>query len=620
MSNRFNDDFKDRVLEATNIGEVISDYVTMKRVSGGDLLGLCPFHKEKTPSFRVHSDQGFYKCFGCGRGGNVFTFLMEIEGLSFPESLKTLAERAGIEPPQQAFSPDAQRARTERDKIFSAMQHAMKWFHSRLPPPTPTQNTGGEKVSTTSTSPESKKALQYLLDRNIDLETIRRYQIGWAESGWDTLVKHAGRTGIDGQTLYQSSLAYRRKDGSGFVDMFRARIMFPILNLSGKPVAFGARRVEGITPESDEAKYINSNETAVYRKGEHLYGLYTSREFIRREKFAYLVEGYTDLLALIHAGLWNVVASLGTALTQFQAQLIGRFARRVHVVYDSDEAGVNAAVRAVDILTLAGLEARLVELPEGNDPDTLLQNEGKDRLRKVLGKDVTFVEFRLNTAGFNKSLSQSERIETTRGLLETIQAITDPLRRDLLIQELSNKTGISHEALDQARVKIKSRLKDQESAKERISLSILPETVAERDLIHALLGHPNLANEYLDSLTPNQFTQPQLREIFHHIEKSYLQSEELDVSSLPEQFNDPSVRAFIADAVFAGEKTSHERASEEILKSLKKIQKRDLLKKKKEIEIQIIEESRYKQTRRDYLRKLQAENVELNKKIHALGI
>ena len=353
MANLYDNSFTDRVRDTVNIVEVISDYVNVKQVSGGDFLGLCPFHNEKTPSFRIHPEQGFYKCFGCGRGGNVFTFIMEMEGLSFPEALKTLAEKAGLELPEQVTDPNYQKQRNEREKLFHAMQRAANWFHSRL--------TGGiSKANPTTFKPISEngqKALKYLLDRGIDSNIITRYQIGWAESEWDGLVKAAQKSGVQGQLLVQAGLGHQKRDGQGFVDKFRARIMFPILNLAGKPVAFGGRRVDGITQDSENAKYINSPETTVYHKSEHLYGLYNSREFIRQQDAVYVVEGYTDLLALVQAEVNNVVASLGTAFTPTQARLIRRFTKNVFIVYDSDVAGIEAAVRAANILVQSGLEA-----------------------------------------------------------------------------------------------------------------------------------------------------------------------------------------------------------------------------------------------------------------------
>ncbi len=609
MPGSFDNVFIDRVRDSVNIADIIGDYVTLKRSSGGSSLGLCPFHKEKTPSFRVHSDRGFYKCFGCGRGGNVFTFLMEVEGLSFVEALKNIAERSGIELPKQQFSPEAQKSRTDRDKTLDSLLRASNLYQKQL-----LGNNPNKSGKPTGISPDAGKAYKYLIDRGIDHDMIVRYKLGWSERGWDGLVSNLKRSGVDGHTLVQAGLAHQKKTGTGFVDKFRARVMFPILNLSGKPVAFGSRRIDGITPDDDDAKYINSPETSVYHKGENLYGLFTSREHIRKEGFAYLVEGYTDLLALVRAGIQNVVASLGTALTESQARLVGRFAKRVVILYDSDSAGVSAAIRASDIFTLAGLEAEVVKLPEGEDPDSILQANDAEHLQNILAEKLSFVEFRIRSEGFEQSQGQMDRIKSARGLLGTIKSITDPLRRDVLLQELSIQIGIRRESLEQAMSELRVR-RPAETNGEKLNLKFSGDAIPERDFLHALLTHPVTAMDCVGKLSPEQITDPFLKELFLLFEQAYLRDEVLDVKTLPENFISPAQRAFVASAVMDSEESTPERATEEAEQSIRAIQRRDLIKRTKELEMLLHDADRDKTDIQDLGREL----IELKEKLRELS-
>lgn len=572
----FDDSDIERVRHAIDIADVIGGYVNLKRKAQGDWWGVCPFHGEKTPSFHVRSDRGMFHCFGCGKGGNVFTFLMEMEGVSFAEAVRTIADRAGVPLPEKMFSPEAQKQRSERDKLYQANSFAVNWFHTRLI---------GD--SSNRRSPEAERALEYLTRRGISLDIIRRFQIGWAETGEDALVAAAAAANIGGHTLAQAGLALRHRDREGFQDRFRSRIIFPIHNLSGKQVAFGARRVDGITPAEDDAKYINTSETAIYNKGENLYGLYLARDEIRRSGYAYLVEGYTDLLALIQADVVNSVASLGTAFTPMQAQLLRRFANRVNVVYDSDSAGIAAGMRAADILTMSGLEVRLVRLPDGEDPDSLLQKGGAETLRQTLDQHLSFVQFRIETAGITQSLSQTDRIAAARDLLDIIRNLKNPLQSELLLQELADLSGIRREALDRALSGVKQRSLDIPTATPKPGLSVSPDQIAERELLHALIGHRELSAECLEEIGADQITHPTLRQLFILIERAHLRGESLDPAALPDQFNDPAVRSFIAEATLSGSDTPLEAARNEVRGCVTRIHHRELKRQRADLEDRI---------------------------------
>ncbi len=596
MASFYDDAFLDHVRSANNIVEIISGFVMLKSAGSGRLKGLCPFHKEKTPSFTVQPDRGMYYCFGCGKGGTIFNFLMETEGISFPEAVSHLAERANITLPQQINSEAAKKVRSEKDKLFQANQFAFNWFHKRL--------------TTANKSSEAEKVVKYLHDRGINEDLIKAYWMGWAESGWDLLCKAAAKQKISGAILQQAGLANRRKDGSGYVDRFRARVVFPILNLSGKPIAFGGRRIDGITPDEDVAKYVNSPETPIYKKGDNLYGLFTSRDTIRKENLAYLVEGYTDLLALVQAGVENVVASLGTALTPQQVSLISRFCSKVRIVYDSDTAGAEAAIRAAEMMTVGGLEADIVRLPAGDDPDTLLRKEGEKGLTILLQSFVSYIRFSIENANISSASGQSEKLKVARHIQGMIKEINDPLQKELLRDELSNLIGLSQLTLDRE-LSLQRRSRISEDAIEKEVLQILPENVAERDLIQAVIAFPELMDQAVERLSLSDFRTDSLRQVYRVLEQSFLHDNEVDLTQLPDRFDDPAIRAFITEAVLSVEWISLEAAQQQMADCLKLLNLRHIKQRKSEIEVQL---NRAAQSGKP-TRELMLELVELNEEI-----
>lgn len=604
--------FKDRVQEANDIVSVVSEYVTLKQRGGGDAWGLCPFHNEKTPSFHVSHSRAMFKCFGCGRGGSVFSFIMEIEGLSFPEALKHLAERANIEPPAYSRNPEAKAQKTERERIYSALSFAMELFHSRL-----ISRRTKTAANPSKTFLEAGKALDYLVARGISTEIVTEYKIGWASSMWDDLVKSSAKRNIPPNILHKAGLANQKNDRSGYVDRFRSRIIFPILNLMGKPIAFGGRQLEGVTPESDKAKYINSPETVVYTKGDNLFGLYSTRSAIRQAGFAYLVEGYTDFLAFIKSGMNNVVASLGTALTIKQASLLKRFTNVVHIVYDSDVAGINATHRAVDVLLESGLEVRIVKLPENEDPDSFQQKNASKVFKDTLNSSQSFIQFRLNT-GKNSLNSYSAKIEIAKSVLSTIKVVTDPIQRDLMISELSKEIGIERSSLEKSYVNLESRNRQLGEQEKGVNLKVPPESIAERDLIFTLLAQPQLIDGCMERLSPDLFTHPEFKRIFLLFERAFLADEIVKVNDLPELFTDPAIRGFIAEADYKrglseennGTEFS-EKALEAVADCIYLLEKRRVNEKIKDIELLITE----KKQKGESSRKLITELMELRRSV-----
>lgn len=383
----------DEIRSASNIVDVISSYVSLKK-RGKNFLGLCPFHKEKTPSFNVSPDKQMYHCFGCGVGGNAFTFVMELEKVSFIEAVRTLADRAGITLPTEGG--DTTQA-TENEGLYNVCRLAGLHFHENL-------------MSTV----EGKLALEYFHHRGFADETIRKFGLGYSMNSWDDLLKHAQAKDIDTTILEKAGLVIRREDNSGLYDRFRGRAMFPIFSPSGRPIGFGARKMREDDPVP--GKYINSPETPVYVKSQNLYGLFHAKEAIREKENAILVEGYADLISVFQAGIENIIASSGTALTEEQILLIGRYAKNITLVYDADSAGSKATMRGVDMIIENGLEVKVAELPAGEDPDSFVRKHGGKEFQKLLDGAVTFLDFKA------RSFQQQGLLETPEGQTRAVRS------------------------------------------------------------------------------------------------------------------------------------------------------------------------------------------------------
>lgn len=379
-------------------------------------MACCPFHQEKTPSFSVNPSKGFYKCFGCGKGGNAYTFLMEMEGLSFPEAIQRVAEMSGVPLPEpiddSQYKENKQRANEKKriaDHIIELNKQAIAFWEAEL-----------QKKNT-----KAKAAREYLKKRGISDEIQTQFSVGYAPDSWDSLLNHLREIGTDENLIEQSGLVSVNEEKDRVFDRFRHRIIFPVLDVNGNPVAFGARAMG-----DDQPKYLNSPETPAYIKGRHLYGLFHSKEAIRRKKFAILVEGYLDLIALVQFGITNVVASLGTAFTPEQAKLLGKFTRRVVINYDGDNAGIKAANRAIEHLLQGDFDIKVLVLPDGKDPDDFIRENGTDAYNERRGKASPFLPFILNASVADKSVAvASQKAEAIEEVLPVLAAIRNPIQK-----------------------------------------------------------------------------------------------------------------------------------------------------------------------------------------------
>jgi DNA primase len=472
------EDLLEQVRGANPIYDVVSDYVSLKK-SGHNFMGLCPFHGEKTPSFSVNQERQIFHCFGCGEGGDVFTFVMKREGLSFPEALRFLAARRGI------ALPDRHNGRPEekglKERLLEANAAAAGVFKGNL------------------LGPSGRQALAYLERRSITTATREEFGIGWAVPAYDALFRELTKKGFTQQEVLQAGLAAQREAG-GVGDRFRGRVVFPIHDVAARVVGFGGRLLaEG------EPKYLNSPETPLYHKSDVLYGLHRAKDFIRREGVGIVVEGYFDLITAVQAGVANVVATSGTALTDGHAALMRRFAERWVVVFDGDAAGIRAAKRSLEVFVAHGLFARGVLLPDGADPDSFIRAQGAAAFRGLVEKAEDLMDF------FLRRTVQEHRLDTIEGKVTAVRETVPLLAkvRDRVAQadylaRTAQRLGVKEEVL-WSEVRGLGGRSDAGSGGSAAAPAPRP-AVAERpraeevELVKALLAHPALAAELRGSV------------------------------------------------------------------------------------------------------------------------
>jgi DNA primase len=418
------DDKVEEIRRKADIASLIGEYVTLKK-AGKNYLGLCPFHREKTPSFTVSPDKQMFYCFGCSEGGNVFSFLMKLNHLTFPEAVRHLARKVGVVIPEKGMSRAEKERYTLGEQIHKVNELAAGFFTRALQ------------------SPLGKGAREYLLQRGISDEAIGGFRLGFAPEGWQNLLDFLEKKGISPKLAEQAGLLVPKvgQGDRGYYDRFRGRLMIPIEDVNGHVIAFGGR-VMG----HGEPKYMNSPESAVYTKGSNLYGLAKTREAIREKGFAILVEGYFDLIALWNAGITNVVATLGTALTRAQVDLIRRYTIRVVAVFDPDEAGRKALARSLELFLAGNVHARAVILPDGHDPDDFVRSQGRGKMEALIAQAVPMVDYYIEQILGGRGTLEEDR-DKLRAAVVFISRIEDAVERNLFVKKVSEKLNIDQEVL-----------------------------------------------------------------------------------------------------------------------------------------------------------------------------
>ena len=428
MSYIINDEVIERIHEEANLVDIVSEYLPLKR-TGVNFVGLCPFHNEKTPSFTVSETKQFYHCFGCGEGGDVISFIMKMENLSFLEACEYLANKLGI--PLEEKSEKHKKLEDERDRIYEINKEAARYYYSNLM--------------------RNERALKYLQSRRIKRKTINQFGLGFAEDNWEGVYKYLIGKGYNEEDLEKAGLIGLRKDNTGYYDKFRNRIIFPIIDTRNRVIGFGGRVLDDSMP-----KYLNSKDTPVFTKGNNLYGLNLIKKHSNREKII-LVEGYMDVISLFNNGINYSVASLGTAFTINQAKLLKRYGREVFICYDSDQAGINATTKAINILKKEGVDAKIIKLPSNQDPDDFIKENGTREFERLLKDALNYIDYNIfiNKQKYNIS-NLEERIKFTQEIAKILGKVKSPVEKDVYIDKVSKETGISKEAIEKEIINRKS--------------------------------------------------------------------------------------------------------------------------------------------------------------------
>ncbi|MBL7973331.1 MAG: DNA primase [Candidatus Kapabacteria bacterium] len=415
----------EEVRSHSDIVDVIGEHVALQR-RGKNFLGLCPFHNEKTPSFNVNPELGIYKCFGCGKSGNVISFLMEHNGQNFVESVRFLANKAGITIPTDDITPKEQEQQNKTDLAYKALQSALEYYSKQL------QTKEGSSVRT------------YFLNRDFSADAMQTFGLGYAPDNWSATMMHLIKQGYTQETLVDAGLVIDKEDGKVY-DRFRGRAMFAVHDSMGRVVGFGARI---LTDVKDQPKYINSPQSLVYDKSKILYGLFQAKQHIRQEKSSIMVEGYADVITLHENGFRNAVASSGTSLTNEQLDVLSRYSTTMYLVYDGDAAGINAAMRGVELALNKGFEVNIVTLPNKEDPDSFVRRNGAETFRTFLRNAPNFIDYLSEQYKQQGMLATPKgQAEAVRTLVKLISLVQDALQRDIFLRSVAQRFSLQEQLL-----------------------------------------------------------------------------------------------------------------------------------------------------------------------------
>ena len=534
----FIDDLKNRA----DLVRIIEPYAPLKK-KGANWMACCPFHQEKSPSFSVNPAKGFYKCFGCGKGGNAYTFLMEIEGLNFPEAVQRVAEMSGVPLPEPVDDKQFQKSKERREKkrqlseqVIELNGIALEFWEAELQ----------------SKDKKATAAREYLESRGISEEIQRQFRIGFSPDSWDSLLNRLTETGADEKLIEQSGLVSVNEEKERVFDRFRGRIMFPVLDVNGSPIAFGARAMG-----DDQPKYLNSPETPAYVKGQHLYGLFQSKESIRLKKFAILVEGYLDLIALYQFGITNVAASLGTAFTPEQSKLLSRFTKKVVINYDGDSAGMNAARRAIEELLPQDFEIKVLVLPNGQDPDDFIRANGTEAYNEARGRAVPFLGFALDAAVKGRSITNpKQKAEAIEDMMPLLSVIKNPIQKRESFDQSMDYFRVEDQGLKRdlwQTVKTGQKADTGQIRKEARRAAQVKITVAEHHLLELLAHDAELRQQILPVLEEPDYealaTAPIFRALYSIDENGF----ELNLENLLERLPDDELAADFVPLLMMGE-------------------------------------------------------------------
>ena len=543
MSQLYNEDFIEKVRFSNDIIDIVSEYTTLKE-SGKSYKGLCPFHDEKTPSFNVSPQQQLYYCFGCGAGGNIFNFIMEVEGFTFSEAVEFLAKRADIELPHQTSSQAQQRKVSQRNKLLEIHKAATQFYNYLL-----------------LESQLGKQAYNYLLKRGFDEETIEKFQLGFAPDRWQGLYNFLSDKGYSDQTLVKSGLILERKNNDGYYDRFRNRVMFTIFDHRHQAIGFGGR----VLSSAQEPKYLNSPTTPLFDKSKNLYGLNWAKQAMRKSNEVIITEGYTDVITASDFGIENVVASLGTSLTSQQAKILKRYVDRVYIAYDADSAGAKATLRGLNILKNEGLSVKVISLGHEQDPDEYIKEEGRENFLEEKEDSTSLIQFKIDQVLKNRNLSNvDERVNVVQEILPILHLIDDGVERNEYLRQVAEKLQIKLEVLRTELNKFeKSQQQDRKSVK-RNNNNNLKKSIELSDpkkdgyqnavegLLKLMLNNSHLIDRATDRLNKVDFIEEDHRDLFRAIADLYQAKGKVETNELYNELSAESAQKLLTKLAVQG--------------------------------------------------------------------
>ncbi|MFS0822670.1 DNA primase [Bacillus sp. 1P02SD] len=602
MGYRIPEETIEKIRLSVDIVDVISEYVQLKK-QGRNYFGLCPFHGENTPSFSVSPDKQIFHCFGCGAGGNVFSFLMDLEGYSFAEAAAKLAEKVNIDLSDYQYQTAVSDKNNDVSKMQEAHELLKKFYHHLL-----------------LNTKEGQPALDYLTNRGFTREIIDKFEIGYALDSWSFATKFLQKRGFKPELMERAGLLVKKEDTGTFFDRFRNRIMFPIWDHQGKTIAFSGRVLE----KGQEPKYLNSPETIIFNKSKTLYNFHQARLEIRKQQQAVLFEGFADVIAADRADVPNSICTMGTSLTDEHVKIIRRNVESVVICYDSDNAGLDAALRASSMLLDAGCYVRVATMPNGMDPDDYINKYGAEKFKNdVIGASLTIMAFKMQYLRRGKNLQdEGERIRYIEDVLKEISSLEKAVERDHYLRQLSNEFSISLEALKQQQLQYyKSERKKKDNfagnrnntkAKPSVSKHLLKAYHnAERFLLAHMLRDRNIADKVQDQLQAG-FNIEEHRAILTYLYAYYEEGHEPDISTFLTRIHDDNLKRIVTDIAMM---SVEEEVSDSVLSDyVKQVLNHKKLSMIKEKETEQLEAERSK----DYLKAATIANeiIQLKKALH----
>ncbi len=557
----------EEIKQRADIVQLVSEYVTLKK-AGRNFLGLCPFHKEKTPSFTVSRDKQMFYCFGCGEGGHALTFLMKVSNMTFPEAARHLAKKTGIIIPDPVLNDREREQYGIREQIYRINEAAAKLFTSRL------------------FSETGLPAREYLKKRGIREDVVREFRLGYADEGWRTLKSYFEQKNVSLPMVAQAGLIVAKEEGAGagegaYYDRFRGRLIFPIEDAGGRVMAFGGRIIA-----SGEPKYLNSPETPVFSKGRNLYGLMRAKDGIRKSGYAILVEGYFDLISLWNAGLTNVLASMGTALTAEQVELLRRYTGNVAVLFDADEAGRKALQRSVQLFLSGGVHARAVVLPEKYDPDDYVRQFGREKLEQIIEAAPSVIDYYIDHL-VGEKVSLEEKRDAVREALHFVAGFGDAIERNLFLKRISEKSGIDQEVLKKEALRTREPSSEPPGRVREKTSSVLDKV--ELSLILFMLQHTASIPQVGESGVLECFTDGELKSLGEQMieRRRENSSENLTTSLFLDDLSDGPLKQLIFKSMLEG-RTDDEKVWERyVTDNIKKIKRKWYGGRKKNLSLEL---------------------------------